>query len=223
MEMGSPTSPPGPHVLDKLESYLLGGLDHSDEFVVEKHLLRCSVCRDECDDLADAALMVGRLPTSIAREIVEATGPRSVGPVKPGRQPFSVVRSRGRILAVAMAAVLFGVGIGAAGWAWLGPAKVVAVAASNQPVNGLPAQLSVTLAEQSDGSVVVQAVLVGVQPGLDIELLAVTAGQRVISVSRDQAGGGPQQVVGLLPANAGKLLFFIVVDSNHQVLAMTLM
>jgi anti-sigma factor RsiW len=180
--MASATSPAGPHVRDQLESYLIGELNDDDEFAVERHLLRCSVCRNECDELANVALMVSRLPASIAREIVEATGSAPVGPALPARRP----------------------------------------PAGDRSVNGLPARLSVTLADRADGSVDVRAVLVGVQPGLDTELLAVTADQRIISVSR-QAGGDPQQVVGRLPANAGKLLFLIVVDPDHRVLALTFM
>ena len=82
--------------------------------------------------------------------------------------------------------------------------------------------MSVTLVDRAGGGVVVQAVVVGVQPGLDIELLAVTSDQRVLSVTRARSAGGPQQLVGMVPANTPSVLLFVVIDSQHRVVAVTL-
>ena len=226
--MGSQTWPSDAHVLDHIESYLLGTLDDRDEFAVEDHLLRCSACRAECDDLEELSLMVATLPSGIAQEIAEATGPGPAVPHlaavrdRPVDHPPAVSRSWGRVLVAAAAALVLGVGIGVAGWAWLGPSTADNVPVGNQSVNGLPAQLSLNLVDRADGGVDVQAVVVGIQPGLNIELLALTEDQRVVSITQAAAVGGPQRLVGTMPANTAKILLFVVVDSRRRVLALTL-
>lgn len=52
----------GPHVIDRLAEYLSGSLEPADDVAVESHLLTCTACRDEYDELGDAALMVTMQP-----------------------------------------------------------------------------------------------------------------------------------------------------------------
>jgi predicted anti-sigma-YlaC factor YlaD len=58
--MGSPSSGGnvGQHVIDRLAEYLTGSLTAADEVGIECHLLACTACRVEYDELGQMAMMV---------------------------------------------------------------------------------------------------------------------------------------------------------------------
>jgi anti-sigma factor RsiW len=50
------------HVMDRLVDYLDGALPAADELAIDRHLLHCTQCRTEYDELSTVVLMLTAQP-----------------------------------------------------------------------------------------------------------------------------------------------------------------
>jgi hypothetical protein len=253
--MGPQETGGGTHVVDRLESYLLGDLSADMEFDVEEHILRCADCRVECDRMSTMALLVSGLPEAAVAEKPEPAGPvpppaagttqpTSAGPtpakldgpdttrpslhVLPGGRrsdppvtPATPRRERRARLLVAAALVL-GLVVGSAGWALLAPQSLQSMLVGNGgPPADLADRVTLTVDDGPDGTARVTAVVVGLPPGASFTLLAVTADASYVVV-RDEAGGGPQRLVGDVPVPADRVLLVVVALADGTVVGIGL-
>jgi hypothetical protein len=216
------------HVVDQLEAYLLGDLPADMEFELEAHLLHCDACRAECDGLAELGLIVAMLPEETVRA-AETAGPglRLVpgGPDEAATPGSGDTKTRPRtihwVLTLA-AAIILGVVLRGAAWAWWGPSQQSGVPVGNETGNGPPGRMSVTVTDRPDGGIDVQAVVVGVAPGADFTLLAVLSGERNQVVTTGRAGGGPQRLVGTAAVPSRTVLLLVVVQADGTVVAVSM-
>jgi len=221
--MGPQETGGGTHVVDRLESYLLGDLSTETEFDVEEHMLRCSDCRAECDRMSGVALLIAGLPEPSAQ--VSAPPPLRVlpgGRTDPPPAPATARRERRSRLLVAAAALVLGLVLGGTGWALLAPPSLQSVLVGNddQPVD-LPGQMTLTIVDGPGETAQVTAVVVGLPPGAPFTLLAVTADATYVVV-RDDAGGGPQRLVGEVPVRADRIVLVVAALADGTVIAIGL-
>ena len=213
------------HVSFQLEDYLLGRLSGPDTFTVEAHLLRCPQCRAEADELSSVVAMVASLPPTVVQSIEESTpssGARTPTDQpgderRPARSPQSPSGPNQFRRALVLAATLvLGAALGAAGLMWLGPDKLDGAAVSNDSQAGTSGRLAVTVVERAGGGIDVSVVVVGLQPGIGFELLAIAGDGRNYVVARGVAAGGPQTIRGDLPIAASSVRFFAVLQSEGK-------
>jgi anti-sigma factor RsiW len=221
--MGPQQTGGGAHVVDRLESYLLGDLSTDTEFDVEEHLLRCPECRAECDRMSGVALLVAGLPEPAVEESARpplrvVPGGRTDPPPAPAKQR---PERRTRLL-VAAAALVLGIVVGSAGWALFAPQSLQSMLVGNSaPPVDLAGRVTLTIEDGPDGAAQVTAVVVGLPPGASFTLLAVTADTSHVVV-RDQAGGGPQRLVGTVPVPADRILLVVAALDDGTVVAIGL-
>jgi hypothetical protein len=225
--MNPPVHGANAHVVDQLEAYLLGDLSAGQEFALEAHLLHCDACRDECERLGEMGLIVAMLPYETVRAAASAGPGLRLAPAEPDAvtRPGSMgAKTRPRTIhwvITLAAAVILGVVLGGAAWAWWGPSGEAVVPVGNQTRNGPPGRMSVTETGRPDGGIDVQAVVVGLPPGTGFTLLAVVSGEKNQVVTTGRAAGGPQRLVGTVPVGSPTVLLFLLVQADGTVVALS--
>jgi hypothetical protein len=209
-QLYNPTTHPT-HVSDRLVPYLTGALSETEVNEVEVHMAGCRDCRDEGGALSGLAVGIGML------------SPQQVGSLAQGGREHKLVTRRSEMLSARAvlpyaAAAVLGLAMGAGGWAWLGPDHHDEVPVSSSAPPSAAPTLAVTMTNVSGGMHQVEAVAVGLSPGVAFDLLAVANDGRVYLVAHAVAAGGPQTVTGRLPVGPPDIRFFALVSDDGRII-----
>ena len=244
MQPQSGISDAGEHVIDRLDDYYIGALPTIDEVAIDAHLLQCSDCRAEYDELGTVALLVASQPPGTLEQHEQASAgdraplapvlPGSEAPQRPtvpGRPRHSRATHRGlpvprarwnpRRVAAFAAAVVLGAILGIGGQALIDYASSTSLRTASDSDDGTADRLSVTLVAQPGASTVVQAAAVGLQPGRVFRLLAVGTDGRSYIVFEGVADGGIQSIVGTVAVAAPDIAFVVLAESGDGALLVT--
>ncbi len=192
-----------------LSLYALGALPPDEVGPLKRHLADCPHCLEEFIDLSEVTGLLALLSlddvAAIQSQVSSAPAPRSLSLIAgAGSGPPTASRDRrGKILAsrpgwravTAIAACAATVAIGAATAITSqrdDPAVVVVAAVATTSAPGR--SLNITVTERNPG-LAIRTVVVGLHPGIEFYLVAVTRDGRSLPVFRGIAAGGPQTVV----------------------------
>jgi len=189
----------------------LGALAEEQESSVRRHLLTCAPCRATSLQFAQVAGALSMVTGADARGLVAEFG--AVAPTRP-TLPVRRVRLRRRsasmvALGAALVGLIVGLLIGAQFHAAVPepPASVSLTVTGNDTTTGVG--LSVFVTGRGDG-VTINATVLGLPPGLNYQLYAVTTEGSVYVAGRWFGSRQVHTVTAELPVPAGVLAFFTV-------------
>ncbi len=203
------------HVVDRLGPYLTGQLEPDEAVAIEDHMLACARCRDEADVASQIAVGLHSLPPDEVERLRRERPSAEVRPYRPAPNRSGLGR---RVLAYAAALVL-GAAVGVGTWVWVGPDHPTSTPVSDVvPTAGAGPTVTAVVSPQGPGQSRVEAVIVGLSPGVGFDLIAVGTDDRYLLVVHDTAVGGPQTVSGDVAWSPDDIRFFAVVAQDGHIL-----
>jgi len=221
----------------ELGLFALGALNADEEHEILLHLAECDACRTECDDLGDAALFLSLLSRDRVRRIVDSSAQPVAGvtdfqqprnrQAAPPRLSTSTLRagaawlSPGRTRLAAAAAILGtaiagGVGIGM----WLQSSRdgvLITTVSATATNDATGATAAIQVQPDADGRYQLQAVVVGLQPGVEFQLTATRPSGRTDVIFRGVAAGGRQTITATTFVPPDEVAFFTVAQTDGSI------
>lgn len=234
------------HVLDRLAEYFSGSLPAADEPVVDGHLVRCEECRHEYDELGEVALILALKardmpPHARAALVARAPRPRSphTGATRPGSHraggsgpgnrgpgdswpgssgPGGTPRRRLRVIAGYVAVLAVGALFGIGGVLIANRPTSPPLRTAGETQDPAANQLTVAVVARADGGTDIRAAAVGLRPGQEFLLVAVTVDGTGFLAARGIAGGGVEPITDIVPVAPAQVAFVVLSESGNGAL-----
>jgi hypothetical protein len=222
----------------ELGLFALGALNADEEHEILVHLAECDACRTECDDLGDAALFLSLLPRDRVRQIVDSSAQPVSGvtavpqarnrPAVPPRFSTPTLRAgaawlapkRTRLAVAAAilgAAIASGVGVGM----WLESSRdggvLITTVSATATNDATGATAAIQVQPDAHGRYQLQAIVVGLQPGVEFQLTATRRSGRTDVIFRGVAAGGRQTITATTFVPPDEVAFFTVAQLDGSI------